>query len=262
MHMSAKVTGVGQVSPMRGTFLVATGLAALCAPPAQADVTGHYAYSTTDRNLGPPVDLSMTVEVRDGGDFRLQLPGVPYYVLSLSGQLYLVKSAEGSVQVMRVEDVDALLVENARKQGTDELLTSLKELEAQFPWKKIGPVNQAGWDGVAFGLSADADLAQVPPLLVVSNDSRLQPLARPFLEVQSERYGAFGRALTIIPLGSKPVFERGAPLQIMMLKLVRAEFAPIDPSRFGLPGEPMSLDEVRSSGALFPNPEAPAGDDE
>jgi hypothetical protein len=90
-------------------------------------------------------------------------------------------------------------------------------------------------------------------------DPRLQPLASPFIEVQSGRYDALSRLLTVIPIRSKPIFERGGPLQVGVLKLVGADFATIDESRFSLPADAMSLDEIRSSGALFPKPE-PLGD--
>jgi hypothetical protein len=111
MHWCAKFRGDGQCRQCRPRLWPRREWAAICAAPAQADVTGRYAYSNSDRRLGPPVEMSMTVEVSDKGDFRLQLPGVPYYVLSLNRQLYLVKSTEGAAQVMRAEDIDTLFAE-------------------------------------------------------------------------------------------------------------------------------------------------------
>jgi hypothetical protein len=249
------------MSASRGTLLLATAVA-LCAAPAQADVTGHYAYDNEYRELGPPAMLSMTVEVSDSGNFRLQLPGVPYYILSSAGRHYLVKSDERSVQVMRAEDVDAVLVEQLSDPANGELMGQLDDLERRFSWKEIGPTTLDGWDGVSFGISIDGGPVSERSMLAVSSDPRIQPLARPFLEVQSKGYRTFNRILTLLPPGSKPVFEQGGPLQIIALTLTDTDFAPIDPSRFSLPREPMSLDEIRSSGALFPKSEAPADDDE
>jgi len=238
------------MAPMRVVLLVAAGLAALSSLPAQADVTGRYAFSNTDRETGPPVELSMTVEVSDTGNFRLHLPGVPFYVLSMAGQIYLVSSAGSETQVMRAEDVNIALLEYTRAQGTGDL-TLLEDLESRFSWKEVGPTTQAGWDGVSFALTFDDGPATQAPMLAVSDDPRIRPLAKPFIEVQT----SFGRLLTIVPPGSKAIFERGAPLQIMFLKLVETNFAPIDESRFAIPVKPMTLDELRSSRALFPNTE-------
>jgi hypothetical protein len=220
--------------------------------PAQADVTAHYGFSNSDPTIGPPVDLEMSVEVKDERDFRMQLPGVPSYIVAKGGTVYLVMGESGRQRTMHMEDVDAVLLENARKQGSvDYLQAAQKEFE-HLEWRQTESSSVNGRSGIGFGLTTKDGPAPEGAFFVVSNDPELRPLADPFLALAADKSSLFALLVPGISYpGTSPIFERGGPLRIGPLELDQVNFDAINEARFALPSEPMTRDEIRKSKILF-----------
>ena len=214
------------------------------AGPAFADMTAHY--------VGLDDQRMLTVEIAGDGDrdLRMTFQGDPNYFLTHAGRDYLVKTSATGSTVMRQEDISTAWIErwgparrSSRRSGQDVGLVAR------------GMVSIRGRKGIGYvargeGMSGQAD----EPVLVVSDDPTLAPLAaamhRQFNTSFRTMQTLFGDASPWS--GMAGIFDKGAPLSFLGMRLDTINRDPVPASRFVLPASPILLAEVKRDVASLP----------
>lgn len=256
---------------MRFVFLA--GL--ICAATAAtADTTAVY----HARNKSFP--LEMTVEIANDGSARYQMSMGRTYGLILGGVDYFVEVGADGVLVDRLDDLITV-----QKEAMGELIPVHKGVETPADSKlvPIGTITINGRIGKAYGYMkgtghspavlinpdpgptmttrnptpSDVKAATATPVLVISDDPELAPIGK----VLADQFGKAIAALSGM-MGSTPdvatqmqaILKTGAPLAFAGVELQSVNHARIDPKRFGLPGKPETLDQIRQRLRALPPP--------
>ena len=225
----------------------------LTATPAAADVSGRYETVDEDRMI----DMEMTLEVDDAGNARIQMAGSNGYYLLHGGELFMVSWQAGETTVVRMADAMVVAQEVMARLGVPDDFGDGPTPEP-FMFEPMGEVEVRGRTGTAYGIASEAEADPVFGSLVISNDPRLAPLGRAQSEaqrLQAQGMGSIGMVLQRLGGNMQEVMASGAMLRWLGIELTDVSFDPIPPERLALPGEPVTLAELRE--AVRPAPPPP-----
>ncbi|HSG33663.1 MAG TPA: hypothetical protein VLA37_03950 [Sphingomonadaceae bacterium] len=242
---------------MRGIlFGMAFATLGLSATPAWADVAGRY--ETIDENSF--FKMEMTVEADSAGNVRVQMARQASCYLLLDGELYVIGRDTSGIIVTRLEDAVAAVTEAAQQMGFDDSFLQ-DEPEPSVPtFVAMGEETVGDRKGTAYGMAGADGSEPLRADFVISNDPRLAPLGKALADLQKSMKpstSAFGRVS--IALGRMTdemvaVLEQGAPIKMTQLELTDFSLDAIDPERFRLPAEPLTLEQLRAQQEPFPPP--------
>lgn len=211
--------------------------------PGHADVKATYAGEGR---------VSMVVEVADDGSTRIEMNSggrlESGYILIRDGKAYQVDPGAGGPVATSVEAQDYLFQE-AVKRG--EIIFSSdrtkKKNRAPLSVKAGEDVRVAGFSGTRYALvGSDA------PGLVLSDDPRLKPLgnALGYLVTQDGKQGPGDEALAAFG----PLLANRGVLSFFGQELGQIGFDTIDPARFVLPANVVTLADVQEDRADIKRP--------
>ncbi|HVQ07611.1 MAG TPA: hypothetical protein VMS43_04180 [Allosphingosinicella sp.] len=209
------------------------------ATPARADMTATY----HNQQLGG----SVTIQVADNGDARLQFSHQEWWMQIVGGEAYAVHPRPGgSLRVTSFANIERLLIE--LRQGV-----SAAPAPKRSGLVRRGEVTIAGYRGIAYYRNLPPPPAGFtpPPALVVSRDPALAALG-PVLLQRIEFAVAISRLMDMpIPpafAGIRDLIGDGAALSFIDFDLVSIDRSPIDPALLRLPAPPVTLEELRAGG--------------
>ena len=217
-----------------------------CSSPALADVAGRY--ETTDKNA--VFEMEMTVETDDAGDARLQMGGMSGYYLLHDGVLYSVQNGSDGYTVLRVADLLVVQQEVSKRLGWKQPKLPDDLVSHSLEFAPMGEETVRGREGNAYGVISKANDHPVYASFVIGTDPKLAPLGRAMAfadESEIKGMGSIGTMLGSMSAGMTKLLQSGAPLRILDNELTDVSFDPIPKSRFELPAEPMTIDELRKS---------------
>lgn len=208
--------------------------------PAFADMTATY--------VGTNVGVTMKIEIASNGDVRGATSSPNAYFITHEGKGYVVQATFDGPAVMRVEDMATVLTEQIEKFAPE---LKLKEIDApNLALTKGGVVTVRGRQGVAYFMGDRAKtFPDAQPVVVVSTDPALAPLASAMEYQFTMSITMMGRALgPVNPFsGMQAVLKTGAPIVFSGMELDTVSYEAIPASRFVLPAEPLSLEDVRKN---------------
>lgn len=229
--------------------LIALSLAA-SASPALADTTAVYTAGHDD------FAMTMTVEIADNGDVRSQMSGpilekmpkgVAIYSITRGGEDFMINETPEGVSVFRMSDAMMVMAEHWAKadQRSGATGENTEALDMELVARGEQTVN--GRSGTAYYLRSEGKTAE--PVLVISRDPALAQLGR----VMARQFGRSTGGMQVMgfPVKSSDsmlkALNEGAPLMFgRMAKLQSVRHDPVPESRFVLPAQPRTLDEVRA----------------
>jgi hypothetical protein len=220
----------------------------LFASPAHADMTAIY------KSPSKTFDMTMTVEIADDGRVRYQMSVGNTYGLVIDDIDYFVQVDPQGPIVQRVSD----------------LMTVQKEAIAGFldkvpqPPKNEGPelievgkVTIHGREGRAYIYTSQRGSKGAAPVAVISDDPNLAPLGRvmanQFSKSMTMMGGMVGHAPSMATEMDK-ILHTGTAISFSGMELTTVNDAKIDPKRFDLPAEPLTLDQIRQRMKPLPPP--------
>lgn len=214
---------------------------ALSSSPAFADLTANY--------VGPNKAITMKIEVAANGDVRGTTSNPNSYFITRAGHSYMVQASFKGPAVMRMEDISTVMAEQM-KRLMPNMPPEAANKAPSFELTKGGVVNVRGRKGTAYYMGGSATRPpSEQPVIVVSSDPALTPLAIAMqhqFAMSIEAAGQmFGHSNPFAQM--QGVLKEGAPLEFAGMQLDSVSTAPIDPSEFSLPAEPLSLDAVRKN---------------
>ncbi len=239
------------------TTILGLILIALALPhTAHADLSARY-----DTKFPGSDDVleTMTIEINERGDLRYQVSDDALYGLVVDDVSYLVKRTPDGLYVVRAEDMIAAITA-----AKTDLIEKLSEGLANAPTESLlnfvenGPVVVGGRSGIGYAQKqGDGSLGPVNAF-AISDDPKLAPLGAAFAQQfltslsWSDRTG-----LNAIPKqfsAFTAIIEKGAVLSFGGMELSEVSFDPIDPERFALPAEPITLEQAITLEAPFATP--------
>lgn len=235
------------------SFLAMAALT-LAAAPAVADVSARY--ETEQR--GSSLRMEMMLEIDSGGNMRVQMGAMPMYMLMLGSDMYMVARGPTGVYVVRIEDFATVAREFIdRMESVRDMPDGTADPEAeQQRLVALGQREVNGRTGTAYGAPAHGDTPEYVQF-VISDDPSLAPIGAAFVrslvnstETASRMIPGFGN----IRNGLAPEMEllnRGAPLTMASMSLTDVSLEEIDDSRFALPAEPLTIDQIRAQYETF-----------
>jgi hypothetical protein len=246
---------------------------------ALGDTTANYSSKSKD------IPLSMTVEVADNGNVRYQMSTGRMYGLVVNGEDYFVTvDAKGPV-VDRASDVVTAQAEAMK--ALKMPVFSDDNTDSGPPLVSLGTVTINSRVGQAFGYKPDKQGSKALTVIVVNpnpdkakvssrrmtNSEKDKMLAAPAVVISHDPDLAqlgkamsrqFSTSLTMLTrmIGSTPgmvtqmdkLLQSGAPLLFGGMELKSVNHEPIDPSRFALPAQPETLDQIRTRMKPLPPP--------
>jgi len=238
---------------MRGLLIC---LFAMAATPALADTTAVY--------VSPAGNVTSTIEIATNGDFRSDIAGEPSaYLLSLSGHGFMITPTPKGPVVDRIEDVKPALVALFEKRGPPDFEARTKKMESGadtgMPMTLVpgDDIIVQGRKGTPYytarrspetpdHISGNPPPNGSPPVIVISKDPELAQLgiamARQFQLMNSTApWSVVG---PFIIRRAEDILKTGAPLDIYDSELTTVSHDPIPPSRFKLPAEPESREDL------------------
>ena len=236
------------------SVMLVTGMTAT---PAAADLSARY--EAQEKNA--PFNMAMTLEIDSNGNERVQVAEQPTYLLVLNNVTYMVSRGPAGVYVMRLDDMVTVIGEVSKRMGIDKAFASMPKKVAEKPpaIASMGPKVVNGRTGTGYGISENG-ARPVYAFVVISEDPKLAPLGAAFAKsfAQSSVYAnkmfpGFGSMGGMFGSDAE-LFKKGAPLSIVSMNLTDVSFAEIDDSRFALPGQPLSIDQIRQQYQSFSAP--------
>ena len=208
------------------------------ATPARADMTATYRH--------PRMAVTITVQVADNGDARMQFSTQPWWMQIVGGEAYAVYPRPGgSARVVRFADIERLFAERTPP------VPSAPTLERSSLVRQ-GEASVAGYRGTAYFLTLPQIGGLSPyPVLVVSRDPTLAALSRPIIMQMDLSIATYRIAGTRIPpvfVAVRDTIGDGAPIIFMGCELQPIDRRPIDPALLRLPAPPVTLEELRHGG--------------
>lgn len=243
----------------RGFCQVMILLAAMLGPvPALADVSARYEAPKREHFH---FKLDMTIEVDDGGNVRTQAGEQAAYVLILDGVSYWVGKDHAGLFVVRIDDMATVFGEMSLRMGFpgNEMDPKTEAEQSKEAYVAMGSREVHGRKGIAYGMSFRGKPPEIAEY-VISDDPRLAPLGQVFAKSFKLSANSLTRMLpgsslmagAFEPIGE--LFKKGAPIQIMSQELTDVSFDPIDPARFRLPAEPLTIEQLRAQYEGFAPP--------
>lgn len=217
-----------------------------CSSPALADVAGRY--ETTDKNA--VLDIEMTVETDDAGDVRFQTNGTSGYYLLHDGELYSVQKGSDGYTVVRIADLLVVKQEAMERLGWKEPKLPDDLASHSLKFAPMGEETVRGREGTAYGMISKANDHPVYASFVIGTDPKLAPLGRAMALADKSSIKGMGSMATMLSSMSAEMMtllQNGAPLRMLKEELTDVSFDPIPKSRFELPAEPLTIDELRKS---------------
>ena len=227
---------------------------------ALADVSARYETMDDDAMI----DMEMTIEANSNDSVRIQMAGQGGYYLLREGALYQVgKEAKGFV-VMKVTDLLTVQQEIMAKMGA-RLPTfgdPASALETSFA--PMQPEIVGGREGIGYGIVSAQTPDPVYASIVIGSDPSLAPIGEAIALANSSSIkgmGDMGAMLGLMNEEMAALLRKGAPLRMLSVELTDVSFADIPATRFELPTEPLTLDQLRErldrSSAIEPPPTLP-----
>jgi hypothetical protein len=199
---------------------------------AAGDVTATY------RN--PASGSTITVQVDDGGDSRVDVAGEVGRMVYAGGVSYVVYDLPGGPRTTRAADLEAVMRERSGPPLDTTGLPSMRMIER-------GEATIGDHKGAAFFVDTGVGLPPQPQI-VMSSDPALAPLGAPILRQLDFSLAMIRAARGRVPettLRVREVLARGTPLLYAGHRLERIDRSEIPAERFRLPGPPMSMAELR-----------------
>ncbi len=224
---------------------------ALLASPAAADVTALY--EMADDSI--PFEMTMTLEVSGKGDVRLQMANLPVYYLLLDGELYVVQRGLSGPHVIRMADQMQLQAELGETMFRGEMPEATDSPSWQFA--PMGKEQIHGRSGIAYGIVNEQNAEPVYALLVISNEPALAPIGDAMQSMNTAITGRFSGTFAMLARANADMQEiigSGAPLRISNLILTDVSTETIPGDRFALPGEPLTVEQLRAQLVPFEQP--------
>lgn len=218
--------------------LAAPAFLATLAPPALADTTALY---TTVKS-----GFTLRIEIDDNGDLRGGIEGQPNYFIKRSGELFLIENTPSGHRVTRFDDLTRVFAEQMKELGPD-LFRGRRPTDPAAGLVQKGEATVNGRRGKAYyDRTRDGELYP-QPVMVISDDPALAQLGQAMAAQLAMTTAAMATILDtpFAVTESQRILQGGAPLLYAGAKLFTVSSAPIDPSRFTLPGPPETLDQVR-----------------
>lgn len=222
----------------------------ICPAPAFADMTAIYEF----RNL----PAEMRIQISDNGDALMSLvlsdPNsnmtmtAPYF-LTREGRGYYIAATPSGPLVARIEDVAAVMAEHMSEQ-MPQLRDHAEDLDQ--PAVDLVPIGDAtinGRTGTAYTSPSRIDAGATRPMVIISQDPSLAPLARAWAQQFDVSTAMMGQIFGPVDYARnmKEILATGAPIYFIGTELKSVDSTPIPPSEFQLPAPPASLEEVRRS---------------
>lgn len=222
-------------------------LAVLMLPgDANADLSARYdtKFPGTDEII-----KTMTIEINERGDLRYQLSDQALYGLVIDGVDYVVKRGPTGLYVIRIEDmVAAAAASNAATISKLSEEIAKAPNESFFDFIENGAVEVNGRSGTGYAMKQEDGSPGLFNILVISDDPKLAPLGAAFAQQfrsSMRMAGGFGLGNVEGPFsGVIEVIDKGAILSFSGMELSEVDFDPIDPQRFALPAEPITLEQA------------------
>jgi len=216
--------------------------------PAAADTTAVYA------NKSKTIPMTMTVEIGNDGSVRYQMSMGRTYGLVVNGTDYFVEVGAKGPVVDRAEDLVT-----AQKEAMALFMPALKEHDTSTGPQlvPIGTVSINGRTGQAYGYKAENKGTSSPAIVVVSKDPDLAELGKAMSRQFSTSLTMFSRMVGNAPgmfSQMKDILQSGAPLSFAGMELQSINHAPVDATRFELPAQPETLDQIRERMKPLPPP--------
>lgn len=222
------------------------GLACACvSTPAMADVAGRY--ETRDEDA--VIDMEMTVEADNAGSVRFQMAGTGGYYLFREGQLFVIEKSHDGFSVSRMADLFAVQQEAMARLGWKGANMLDGQSPPSFEFAPMGSETVGGRIGTAYGMVSEANGEPMYASIVIGSDAKLAPLGRALAYAQESSVkgmGTMGSMLGTMNAEMIDLLQDGAPLRMLKIELTDVSFDPIPPTRFELPEEPLTIDELRA----------------
>lgn len=220
--------------------------ATLVSTPAIADVAGRY--ETQDENA--VIDMEMTVEVDASGNLRLQMAGMGSYYLVRDGDLFVIQKDNEGFSVSRMADLLAVQQEAMSRLGWkgSEILEGHSPPSATFA--PMGEEMVGGRTGTGYGIVSEGNTEPVYASIVIGSDPELAPLGQALAAAQDasiKGMGSMGSMLGMMNAQMIELLQEGAPLRMLKIELTDVSFDPIPETRFELPAEPLTIEQLRAN---------------
>lgn len=205
---------------------------------AAADIRGRW-----ESDRGP---LGMVIEVGDNGDARIEPATTPgaYILLRGTEAFHIYRLADGTSVAVRPADMRQLVLERHGRSPGQAASAGTRAVAG--PREVVG-----GRSGISYGLEGDPRVRGAA-LLVLSDDSSLAPLGRAFavgIELGMAYNQLLGGRMDPAMLPMFRMMQSGTVLRFGSMVLVAVSRDRIDPARFALPGEPLSIERLRAGAA-------------
>jgi len=225
---------------MRIGLILALFCASLVAGAARADTTAVY--------KSEHFPVSMTVEIADNGNARVQMSHSATYGIVRDDIDYFVQAGSAGPIVDRATDLMAVQRELMAAFMAQKKLPDFSKDAPFFEVVPSGSILVNGRPGTAYALKTDKKDAPPHIFMVISKDPALRQLG----EVMAKQ---FSKSLDMMDdlLGGPPpmsvsvvhALQSGAPLRFSGMDLATVSNASIDPKRFELPVPPETIDQLR-----------------
>ena len=209
------------------------------ASSAQADTTAIYA--------GPGDVCSMTVKIASNGDLRAEVKGNTPGLVSgreyyfVGGKDYIVDRTDVGNIVMRLEDVEKVLAEQADASGFSSFRA------APLTLVRGGTLSINKWSGDAYYTPAPNGQVSPKPVAVISSDPSLAQLGK----AMQRQFATAEALMNQLTKGHGPrsnmdqVLSSGAPISFAGADLQSVSFDLIPKEEFNLPSQAVLIDQVR-----------------
>jgi hypothetical protein len=222
---------------MRLLLLILSLIVAACtqasAPAAPTGIIADY------RNVEDGSTLK--IEASENGEARLQYSNQPFYMIVKGGEAYVIYTFTQPPRVTRVSDLQKVMKEVPPSVQIHADVLNKAQIEL------AGPTTIAGYTGKAYALHLPEGIPS-RPVLVVSDDPKLHSIGVPVARMLDFSIATMRLAGKTVPpnfLRIRTLIGDGTPLIFAGYKLESIEKGQVDEKTFDLPGQPMSLDELR-----------------
>ena len=214
---------------------------ALLPAPALADTTARYA-------LGKDV---VTVEVDDGGDWRVDVPG-QFTLIRREGVDYIALKQGAEMMVFKLDELVAAVKPELRASGD---AGSDPFTNGKFTLTRGADVTVGGYKGINWSFGPEVSQPKGHRAeIVTSKDPALAPVGAVFValyrrlgELGGRQFGPDSNFLTL----AGELIASGTPIRVASLAELRSvDKAAIDPKRFELPGPLIGADVMKSEAAV------------
>jgi hypothetical protein len=212
----------------------------LLAEPAAADTTAVYSGASS----------TITVEVATNGDARVTAgPNGAYLLRKADDVFFIAPDPSGHCHVFKAADFIAVQeerAENLLKQFPGlrgRIVSGERQAASHNALVAGGEVTVRGRSGTAYLPWPGAQ----NPIVVISHDTSLTPLRYPMLMAEEFADGLARAQVSYDPTVDRmvEVLKTGPPLKLLGSELAEVRGAPISPSRFQLPSQPETRDQIR-----------------